>query len=181
MKFTKTPLKGNYLISLQMIEDERGFFARNYCENEFLAYGLNTKWVQINNSMSLKSQTLRGLHFQRKPYQEIKLVRCIKGSIFDVVVDLRKNSKTYKKWFGTLLSDKNRNMMYVPKGCAHGFLSLQAKTEILYLSSEFYKPSYEEILLWSDVDIKISWPKKPKVLSEKDCFGRSLKDLEKLL
>ena len=177
MKFIKTTLNGNFLITPEFQKDERGFFARNFCEKEFLANNLNTKWVQINNSMCYKSKTVRGLHYQRPPYQEIKLIRCIKGSIYDVVVDLRKNSKTYQKWFGAILSDKNRTMMYVPKGFAHGYFTLKANTEIFYLSSEFYQPQYEEVLLWSDPDLKIIWPKKPNFLSKKDSVGKFLKNL----
>jgi dTDP-4-dehydrorhamnose 3,5-epimerase len=179
LEFLETKLKNNYLIKPELKQDNRGFFARNYCENEFLNHGLNINWVQINNSMSLHSGTLRGLHFQRSPHGETKLVRCIKGSIWDVVVDLRPDSNTYKKWFGTTLSDKNRTMMYVPKGFAHGFLSIEPNTEIIYLSSEFYKEDYEEILFWNDPDIAINWPEKPKILSKKDSLGKFLKNLNK--
>jgi dTDP-4-dehydrorhamnose 3,5-epimerase len=179
LNFLETSLKGNYLISPELIQDERGFFARNYCEKEFLNHGLNINWVQVNNSMNVQSETLRGLHFQRSPYEEIKLVRCIKGSVWDVVVDLRQDSSTYGKWFGEKLTDKNRKMMYVPKGFAHGFLSIEPNTEIIYFSSEFYNPDYEDILLWSDPDVAIEWPKKPKILSNKDSLGKLLKNLNK--
>ena len=178
MKFHETKLKDCYLIDLDKNEDERGFFARYFCKKEFLDYGLNTNWVQINNSMSYQSGTLRGLHFQYSPYEEIKLVRCIRGSIWDVVVDLRQDSNTYKKWFGAKLTDKNRTMMYVPKGFAHGFLSTKPITEIIYLSSEFYRPDYEDILLWNDPDIAIKWPENPKVISNKDSSGKLLKNLK---
>ena len=177
MKFQETSLKGNYLIDLDKHEDERGFFARNFCKKEFLNYGLNTNWVQINSSMNYETGTLRGLHFQHAPYQETKLVCCIRGSIWDVVVDLRKDSNTYKKWFGAKLTDKNRTMMYVPEGFAHGFLSTEPNTEIIYLSSEFYKPDHEDILLWNDPDIAIEWPENPKILSNKDSSGTLLKNL----
>ena len=114
MIFNETNLKGNFLVDLEPRADERGFFARYFCENEFQKHGLNTRWVQINNSMSKEAGTLRGLHLQRPPYSEVKLVRCLKGSIWDVVVDLRKESESFGKWFGSTLSEKNRTMMYVP-------------------------------------------------------------------
>ncbi len=168
MKFEKTNLKGNFLVNLEKKEDSRGFFARYFCENEFLAQGLNTRWVQINNSLSKDEGTLRGLHFQREPNAEVKLVRCLKGSIWDVVVDLRDSSESFGKWFGAKLTDKNRTMMYVPKGFAHGFISLEPNTEILYLVSDFYSPNSEGTLIWNDPDISIKWPIQPKVISEKD-------------
>lgn len=174
MIFTKTNLKGNYLIDLEPHKDNRGFFARYFCSKEFVRKGLNTKWVQINTSMSLIRGTLRGLHYQRPPHAEVKLVRCLRGSIWDVVVDLRQDSKTYGKWFGAILSAQNRTMMYIPKGFAHGFISLQPRAEILYLISDFYAPKYEETLLWSDPDVKISWPLKPVNISKYDKSGRRI-------
>lgn len=174
MKFDPTILKGNFLINLEMKEDDRGFFARYFCEKEFLHQGLNTKWVQINTSGSKQLGTLRGLHYQKEPSSEIKLVRCLKGAIWDVVVDLRKDSDTYGKWFGAKLSDENRTMMYVPKGFAHGFVSLQPNTEILYLVSEFYTPNLEGTLIWSDETVNINWPIIPKIISDKDKNGDSL-------
>jgi len=180
MKFKETSLQGNYLIDLDLLEDERGFFARYFCEKEFSNVGLNTRWVQINNSMSCDVGTLRGLHFQCPPNAEVKLVRCIRGSIWDVVVDLRKASKTYGKWFGTTLSDKNRTMIYVPKGFAHGFVSLESDSEILYLVSDFYAPETEGTLIWNDPDVGIQWPMQPKVLSGKDLQGKLLRDIDPL-
>jgi dTDP-4-dehydrorhamnose 3,5-epimerase len=168
LNFAETNLKGNFLINLEKQEDNRGFFARYFCEKEFLKKGLNTKWVQINTSESNEVGTLRGLHYQREPNAEVKLVRCIKGSIWDVVVDLRDMSKTFGKWFAAKLSDENRTMMYVPKGFAHGFVSLQPNTEILYLVSEFYTPNLEGTLMWSDETVNINWPITPKIISDKD-------------
>lgn len=176
MIFTETKLKGNFLIDLQPQTDQRGFFARYFCEKEFSEEGLNTRWVQANNSMSIDVGTLRGLHFQRPPYAEVKLIRCLRGSIWDVVVDLRKESNTYGKWFGTTLSDANRTMMYVPKGFAHGFISLEPNSEILYLVSDFYAPKLEGILIWNDPDVGIQWPLAPQIISEKDLTGMSLDD-----
>ena len=174
MIFTKTNLRGNYLIDLEPHSDSRGFFARYFCSKEFEGKGLNTKWVQINTSMSRRKGTLRGLHYQRPPNAEAKLVRCLHGSIWDVVVDLRYESLTYGKWFGAILSEQNRTMMYVPKGFAHGFISLQSRVEILYLVSSFYFPKYEETLLWNDPDVKITWPLKPTIISRHDAFGLKL-------
>lgn len=178
MKFNETPLQGSYLIDLELRGDERGFFARYFCEKEFSEKGLNTRWVQINNSMSRDVGTLRGLHFQRAPHAEAKLVRCLQGSIWDVVVDLRQDSKTYGKWFGATLSDKNRTMMYVPKGFAHGFISLEPDSEILYLVSEFYAPDHEQTLLWNDSDMAIDWPIAPSIVSDKDSRGTLLRNIQ---
>ncbi len=174
MRFTETLLKGSYLVDLDLKIDERGFFARYFCEKEFSERGLNTRWVQINNSMSKEAGTLRGLHFQRTPDAEVKLIRCIQGAIWDVIVDLRQDSETFGKWFGATLSAENRTMMYVPKGFAHGFISLEPNTEILYLVSDFYVPASEATLLWNDPDVKIDWPIQPTVLSEKDLQGAYL-------
>jgi dTDP-4-dehydrorhamnose 3,5-epimerase len=176
MKFSKTPLLGSYLIDLDIKSDDRGFFARYFCENEFREQGLNTKWVQINNSHSIKRGTLRGLHIQNHPKSEIKLVRCIQGSIWDVIVDVRKNSNTFGKWFGAEITAANRTMMYVPKGFAHGFITLEPNTEIIYLVSEFYSISDEKTIIWSDQNLDIKWPIKPCVISEKDLQGKYFND-----
>ena len=177
MIFNESHLQGNYLIDLELRSDERGFFARYFCENEFQKHGLNTRWVQINNSMSKQVGTLRGLHFQRPPHSEVKLVRCIKGSIWDIVVDLRKGSATFGKWFGSTLSEKNRTMMYVPEGFAHGFVTLEPDSEILYLVSNSYSPESEGVLLWNDPDVAINWPVTPQLLSDKDSRGDLLKNM----
>ena len=178
MKFEQTILKGNFLINLEKKEDERGFFARYFCEKEFSEHGLNTKWVQINNSESKEIGTLRGLHYQREPRAEVKLIRCLKGAIWDVVVDLRNKSASYGKWFGKKLSDENRTMMYVPKGFAHGFISLEPNTEILYLVSDFYAPELESDLIWNDQNVAINWPIQPKVISDKDRAANSFEKIK---
>jgi dTDP-4-dehydrorhamnose 3,5-epimerase len=177
MIFKESNLQKNYLIDLELCSDERGFFARYFCENEFQKHGLNTRWVQINNSMSNEAGTLRGLHFQRPPYSEVKLVRCLKGAIWDVVVDLRKGSKTIGKWFGSTLSEQNRTMMYVPEGFAHGFISLERNSEILYLVSNTYEPNSEETLIWNDPEVGIGWPMEPVIVSKKDMVGDFLKNI----
>lgn len=176
MNFQETFLEGNYLIHLEKSEDERGFFARCFCEKEFFKKGLNTIWLQINNSMSKNIGTLRGLHLQKAPHAEVKLIRCLKGKVWDVVVDLRKESKTFGKWFGATLSDENRTMMYIPKGFAHGFISLKPDSEILYLVSSFYTPQSEKTLLWNDPDVAISWPLQPSIISDKDNNAKPLMD-----
>ncbi|MDA9309050.1 dTDP-4-dehydrorhamnose 3,5-epimerase [Flavobacteriaceae bacterium] len=177
MIFNKTKFNSAYTIDLDPIEDDRGFFARYFCKNEFEAHNLNTEWKQINNSFSKDKFTLRGLHYQEFPSTEVKLVRCIKGSIWDVIVDLRENSKTYGEWFGTELNEINRKMMYVPKGFAHGFLSLSANSEIIYLVSDFYSKENERSLLWSDESIGIKWPDTPQIISDKDSVAPKLRDI----
>jgi len=174
MKFICTPLSGSYLIDLEIKSDERGFFARYFCEKEFEINDLNTKWVQINNSHSNVRGTLRGLHFQNRPKSEIKLVRCIQGAIWDVIVDVRKNSKTFGKWFGAEITSTNRTMMYVPEGFAHGFITLEPNSEIIYLVSEFYSLEDENTILWNDQSIDINWPIYPKIISDKDLNGKKL-------
>jgi dTDP-4-dehydrorhamnose 3,5-epimerase len=172
--FQPLNLKGAYLIDLELRKDERGFFSRYYCETEFARQGLNTKWLQINNSSSKAVGTLRGLHIQRPPHAEVKLVRCIRGSIWDVIVDLRADSESYGKWFGTTLTATNRTMMYVPKGFAHGFISLEENAEIIYMVSTYYNPDFEETLIWNDTDVGINWPLIPIIISEKDKSGKQL-------
>lgn len=177
MKFTETPLTGSYIIELEPRTDERGFFARFFCEKEFREHGLNTRWTQINNSLSKDVGTLRGLHFQRQPHAEVKLVRCLQGAIWDVIVDLREGSPSFGKWFASELSARNRKMMYVPKGFAHGFISLEADAEILYLVSDPYAPGAECILNWADPSVGITWPLSPTILSDKDAAAKNLVDL----
>lgn len=177
MNFQPLTLKGAYLISLEKKEDERGFFSRMYCEKEFEQNKLTSKLVQINNSYTEKKGTLRGLHFQRPPNAETKVIRCIKGAVWDVIVDLRKQSDTFGKWFGVELNENNRSMMYVPQGFAHGFLTLNNYSEIIYLVSEFYCIASEECLKWNDKDVNIKWPICPLVISQKDQHCHSLKDL----
>lgn len=178
MIFTETILKGNFLIDLNKNIDERGFFARYFCKEEFEKRGLCSNWVQINNSSSSKVGTLRGLHFQRPPFAEVKLVRCIKGAFWDVVVDLRKGSSSFGKWFGAELSEENRSMMYVPEGFAHGFVSLKVNSEILYHVSMPYTPDSETILAWNDSSIQIDWPIAPTLVSDKDKFGKNLIEIK---
>jgi dTDP-4-dehydrorhamnose 3,5-epimerase len=168
MKYLPTPLKGVYLIDLEKKEDERGFFARAFCKEEFTQQGLEGNFIQMNNSFSPHKGTLRGLHYQLPPKAEIKLVRCVRGSFYDVVLDLRLNSVTFGKAFGKTLSADNRLMMYVPKGCAHGFLTLEEDSEVLYLNTEVYSKELERGIRWNDPRFAISWPFEPVVISDKD-------------
>ena len=168
MIFTETPLKGAYLIDLEKKGDDRGFFARAFCEKEFGKHSLSTHFVQINNSLSAQSGTLRGMHYQLAPKGETKLVRCIRGGLHDVILDLRKDSPTFLKSFGADLTADNRRMMYVPKGFAHGFITIQPDTEAFYFVDEFYAPEHERGVRWNDPKFKILWPAQPTVLSDKD-------------
>ena len=168
MIFNETPLEGAYTIELEKRGDDRGFFARFFCMNEYDKFGLDKNIVQINNSLSRDKGTLRGIHYQLYPKAETKIVRCVKGELFDVIVDLRKDSKTFGRWFGTELNEENRLMMYVPKGFGHGFITLHENTEALYLVTEFYAPEYERGIRWNDPRFNIEWPMKPIVISDKD-------------
>jgi len=172
MIFQETPLAGAYVIELEKKGDDRGFFARAFCEREFGAKGLSTRFVQVNDSLSAQRGTLRGMHYQLAPRAETKLVRCIRGSLFDVILDLRPGSATFGKSFGAELSAENRRMMYVPRGFAHGFVTLSDATEAFYFVDEFYAPDQERGLRWNDPRFAIEWPVEPTVLSEKDRMHR---------
>lgn len=168
MKFNKTKLDGSFVIDLDKREDERGFFARLFCINEFDQNQADRNIVQINNSLSRDKGTLRGIHYQLSPKSETKIVRCIKGSLWDVIVDLRPDSPTFLQWFGETLSAENRRMMFVPKGFGHGFITLEPDTEAIYFVTEFYSPEHERGLRWDDPKIGIEWPIEPVIISEKD-------------
>lgn len=158
MNFTETGIEGLYIVELNKIGDERGFFARTWCEKEFSDKNLTSRMLQANTSYSKDKGTLRGLHYQVSPHHEAKLMRCIKGAIFDVAVDLRPDSKTYKKWFGIELTESNRKMLFIPEGCAHGYQTLVEDTEAFYMSSAYYAPEAERGVLWNDPAIGIDWP-----------------------
>lgn len=168
MLFTKLPLEGAYTIDLDKKGDDRGFFARFFCTNEFKSHGLDDQFVQVNNSLSACKGTLRGIHYQLQPKAEAKLVRCIKGALYDVILDLRKDSSTFGQSYGCELTADNRRMMYVPKGFGHGFVTLEDDTEALYLVSEFYNPELERGIRWNDARFNIKWPVVPSVISAKD-------------
>jgi len=168
MEFHPTPLPGAYLIDLEKKGDERGFFARVFCTKEFGNLGLESNFIQVNNSLSALKGTLRGIHYQLAPKSEVKLVRCIRGALYDLILDLRQDSKTFGQWFGAQLTAENRRMMYVPRGFGHAFLTLEDHTEALYMVSEGYSPEHERGLRWNDPRFSIAWPEAPTVVSEKD-------------
>ena len=168
MIFQGTTVDGALLVDLDQHGDERGFFARAWCQREFEGQGLTARLVQVNLSQSRHAGTLRGMHFQRAPHEEAKLVRCIRGALYDVVADMRPGSPTQGHWFGATLTAQNRRMLYVPEGCAHGFLTLEDDTEALYQVSEFYAPGAEGGFRWDDPTFGIRWPRTPAVVSEKD-------------
>lgn len=168
MKFTATPLSGAYVIELQEIADDRGFFARAFCANEFKEHGLVSDLVQMNLSFNHKAGTLRGLHYQLPPATEAKCIRCLKGAIYDVIVDMRKDSPTYLQHFGIELSAENRTALYVPDMFAHAYLTLTDGAEALYSVSEFYTPGVEAGLRYDDPALGIDWPHEIVVISEKD-------------
>jgi len=168
MKFHETPIPGSFLIEMEPSSDERGFFGRLFAAEEFEKRGLNGKILHINNSKSVHAKTLRGLHYQIPPFEETKLVRCLQGSIWDVVLDLREGSETLGKWFGETLTSENRKMLYVPEGCAHGFITLEANSEIIYFVSEVYSQAHERGVRYDDPAFNIAWPFAPEVISDRD-------------
>lgn len=168
MTFNPTFINDLYAIDLNLFKDERGWFARTFCKEEFKKKGLDVEWVQINHSFTANKGTLRGMHFQKPPHSEIKLVRCISGSVYDVVIDLRKHSSTFLKWFGVELSAENKRMLYIPEGCAHGFLTLTANCEIIYHHSSYYAPGVEEGIKFDEPAVNIKWPEPIVESSERD-------------
>lgn len=168
MIFTPTPLPGSYLIDLEPFNDERGWFARFYCKKEFEQLGHNKEWVQMNHSVTYLKGSLRGMHFQKHPYREIKMVRCIVGSVFDVIIDLRRNSETFLKWFGIELSAENKKILYIPEGFAHGFQCMQDHCELIYHHTEYYSADAEGGVRYNDPLIGIQWPMKVSAISMRD-------------
>ena len=169
MIFTETKIKGVYIIEPELLKDERGFFARSFCKEEFQKHGLETDIVQCNISYNKKKGTLRGMHYQSAPYEEAKIVSCTKGAIYDVVLDLRKDSETYMQWAAIELTDKNFKMVYVPKGCAHGFQTLDDEAIVNYQMTEYFHPECARGLRWDDPTFTIDWPIiQTVIVSEKD-------------
>ncbi|MGH1359698.1 MAG: dTDP-4-dehydrorhamnose 3,5-epimerase [Burkholderiaceae bacterium] len=168
MKFHSTSVEGAWLIDLESRADDRGSFGRAFCTEEFKAQGIEMPVVQANLANTVKRGTMRGLHYQVAPAAEAKLMRCVRGSVFDVLVDVRENSPTYLKWFGVELSADNQQALYVPPLCAHGYLTLEDNTDMFYLVSEAYTPGAERGACWDDPAFAIDWPITPVVLSEKD-------------
>jgi dTDP-4-dehydrorhamnose 3,5-epimerase len=168
MIFTETKLKGAYLVDLDQHEDERGFFARSWCMDEFEKHDLNARLVQCNISFNKKRGTLRGMHYQTEPYKEAKLVRCTMGALYDVIIDLRSDSPTFKEWFSVELTAHNHRALYVPEGLAHGFQTLEDNTEVFYQMSEFFHPECARGVRWDDPAFGIAWPILSPILSNKD-------------
>jgi dTDP-4-dehydrorhamnose 3,5-epimerase len=168
MIFLETKLAGVFEIHLDPMADERGFFARTWCKKEFEDHGLNSNIAQCSVSFNQRKGTLRGMHYQAAPFAETKVVRCTKGAIFDVVVDLRLESPTFKDWIGVELTAENRNSLFVPEGCGHGFLTLEDESEIFYQISEFYNAGSAMGVRWDDPAFQIVWPALPQVISERD-------------
>jgi dTDP-4-dehydrorhamnose 3,5-epimerase len=168
VKFVETPLAGAFVVELEPIEDERGSFARTFSRDEFEAHGLSTDIAQCSISFNRRRGTLRGMHFQSEPYGECKLVRCIRGSIFDVIIDLRPQSGTYRDWFGVDLTPTNGRMLYIPTGLAHGFQTLEDTTEVAYQISEPYRPTHAQGVRFDDPAFGIDWPLEVTVISARD-------------
>jgi dTDP-4-dehydrorhamnose 3,5-epimerase len=168
MIFTESPLPGAFLIELERLADERGFFARTYCADEFAAQGLGIDLHQCSVSFNARKGTLRGLHYQGAPHEEHKLVRCTTGAIFDVIVDIRPQSPSFRHWFGTELTAQNRRSLFIPPGYAHGFLTLSDDAEVYYMISVPHAPEYARGYRWSDPAFGIQWPMKPSVMSSRD-------------
>jgi dTDP-4-dehydrorhamnose 3,5-epimerase len=168
LKFIETPLAGLHVVEIEPHNDDRGFFARGFCVREFQAHRLEQAVVQCNISFNEKAGTLRGLHFQAEPYQEAKLVRCTQGAIYDVAIDIRPDSSTYLRWYATELTSKNRRMLYIPQGFAHGFQTLVDGSEVFYLMFELYHPESARGLRWDDPKLGITWPLANQIISDND-------------
>ena len=176
MRVTELILKGVYLIEPTYFEDYRGYYSETYSKRTLAQHGIINEFVQDNHSFTLKEGTVRAIHFQNHPKAQTKLVRCIRGVVFDVVVDLRKNSPTYKTWASTILSSENRKQIYIPKGFGHGFLTLCDNCEVQYKVDEFYEPTLDRSIAWNDLEINIKWPISSPIVSEKDMSAPKLNE-----
>jgi dTDP-4-dehydrorhamnose 3,5-epimerase len=168
MTFHETKIPGVFEIHIEAKRDDRGFFARTWCQKEFEDHGLDAQQVQCSVSLNSRKGTLRGMHYQATPFGETKVVRCTQGAIYDVILDLRPQSAMFREWIAVVLTAENRNMVYVPKGCAHGFLTLKDDTEVFYQISEFYHAESARGVRWNDPAFRIVWPEKVEVISERD-------------
>ena len=168
MIFNETPLKGCFVITPEPFTDERGWFARTYCKNEFNTIGHQGEWLQLNHSFTRQAGTIRGMHYQLPPFSEIKLVRCIAGAVYDVVIDLRKGSSTFLHWLGVEISAANKKMIYIPEGFAHGFQALEDNSELIYHHTQFYTPGDEGGIRYNEPKVKIKWPIVVAGISERD-------------
>jgi dTDP-4-dehydrorhamnose 3,5-epimerase len=177
LKISTTFIKDLYLIQPLIHEDNRGWFSESYSNREFLKHGLDFHFLQDNHSKTTKKNTIRGLHYQEQPMAQTKLVRCVRGEVYDVAVDLRKNSSTYLKWFGTLLSEKNQVQMLIPKGFAHGFLTLTDDVELQYKVDQYYSPEHDRTIRFDDPKLNINWGINEPILSEKDSKASFLNNI----
>lgn len=168
MIFTETKLDGAFIIDVKKLEDERGFFGRAWCKKEFDEHGLNSDAVQANVSYNIHKGTLRGMHYQEAPFTESKTIRCTQGSIYDVIIDIRPTSPTYKQWLGVELTANSFRMLYVPDGFAHGFITLEDHTSVHYIVTQYYTPGAESGIKFDDSTFDIHWPIQPIIVSEKD-------------
>lgn len=168
MIFTETPLKGAYIIETKPFTDDRGLFARTFCKNEFQQIGHTKEFVQFNHSVTTHKGSIRGMHYQLPPFSEIKLIRCIRGKVFDVIIDIRQGSPTFLKHFSIELSEDNRLSLYIPEGFAHGFQTLEDNAQLIYHHTSFYQPGYEGGIRFSDSEVGINWPLQVTRISEKD-------------
>ena len=177
MRFVPTKLPGVFVVEPERLADDRGHFARTWCVREFAARGLETKLVQCSTSYNRRRGTLRGMHYQAAPHEAVKLVRCTRGSVFDLFVDLRPESPSYGRWFGTTLSAENGRMLFVPPVCAHGYQSLEDNSEILYMASAMYAPKAVRGLRYDDATVAIQWPLPPQAVSDQDKAWPTLQEL----
>ena len=168
MIFSPTVLNGSYVIDLELKSDDRGWLARYYCKEEFQKIGHTKEWVQMNHTFTGKKGSIRGMHFQIHPFKEIKMLRCIAGSVYDVIIDLRKDSDTFLKWTGVELSSANKKMLYIPEGFAHGFQCLEDNCELTYHHSEYYQPNSESGIKYNEPLVNIKWPLPVTVISARD-------------
>ena len=176
MKFEKSEIEDACIITIDKMSDDRGFFSRAFDKVQFVENGLNSNVIQCNISYSDFKGTIHGLHYQISPYEEEKIIRCTNGKIFDVIIDTRKNSMTFKKWIGVELSSSNHKILYVPKGCAHGFITLEDNTEVFYQNTQIFKHEYERGIRWDDPTFQIKWPIKPSLVSQKDSSWEHFKE-----
>ena len=168
MKFVETSLKGAFIIEPEAYEDRRGMFERIFCEKEFIEINHSKKLIQINCSLTNRKGSVRGMHYQIPPMAEIKMVKCLRGSVYDVIIDLRRGSDTFLKWHGETLSNENRRMIYIPEGFAHGFQTLEKDCELLYFHTEFYNPDSEGAIRFDDPRVGIKWPLNVADISQRD-------------
>ena len=168
MRFVPLPLQGAFVVEPEPVVDSRGFFARTFCREEFAARGLDPELVQCNVSFNKRKGTLRGMHYQKPPHEEAKLVRCTMGAIRDVIIDLRRDSPTYLRWAGVELTAENRNALYIPRGLAHGFLTLADASEVFYQMSHVFEPEATAGVRWNDPAFRIEWPGEVNVISDRD-------------